>query len=318
MPKQELRRVEELPLRQVFDDETTDFTPWLAENLDLLGEILDLNLTLKETEGEVGSLYVDIVADSDQGLVVIENQLERSNHSHLGQLLSYGAGRKARFLVWVAPEFKDEHRAALEWLNEGMPDAIEFYAVEVRILQIDDSPAAPRFSLVVSPNQWIREYTGGASSSLDGQRYKQFWSPLRERLRDIGISPNTRKSDLSMQSFKTELAVSGILYYLGFAGDSEAEVQFYIDTDDITYNKRLFDELQQHREEIEAAVGTDLRWDRREGNRASMIRARRRGSLDDPPDQLNDVREWMIETLVQLRGAIDPLFLARHDSSEAE
>lgn len=315
----ELGRLETLPLRSVWPNEANDFTPWLAKHLDLLGEALNLNLREVGQEAAVGPFSVDILAEArNVGRVVIENQLTLTNHQHLGQLLTYAAGQRASVLIWVAERFQDEHRAALELLEEWSPDGTLIFGVEVRVVRIGDSSLAAEFRPVVSPNAWMRESRRVASSGPDADRYRAFWRPLRERLSAQGIPPNTRRSDASMQSFKSARPIGGILYYLGFAGDSEAEVQFYIDTDDITYNKNLFDELHQHREQIEEAVNGILQWDRREDNRASMIRARRRGSLNDPDHQLNEIRDWMIKTLVNLRGAIDPLFLAHQDSLDVE
>lgn len=319
MPTQELGQLESLPLRSVWPHESGDFTPWLAEHLGLLGSAQNLDLREVEQEAAVGPFSVDILAEAaGVGRVVIENQLTLTNHKHLGQLLTYAAGQRASVLIWVAEQFQDEHRAALELLDEWSPDGTLVFGVEVRVLKIGDSTPAPEFRPVVSPNAWLRGSRRVASSSPDAERYREFWSPLRAKLSEQGIPPNSRRDDTSIQSFKSSLPASGILYYLGFAGDSEAEVQFYIDTDDIIYNKELFDELHRQKDEVEMAVGSTLQWDRREENRASMIRARRPGSLNDPLDQLNEVREWMIETLVNLRGAVDPLFLAYQDKLNAE
>lgn len=318
MVNQEIGRLEEVPLREVWPNEPRDFTPWLARHLDQLGEALHLNLVPVQEEGDVGSFRVDIVAREDNGPAVIENWLEVSDHDHVGKLVTYAAGRDARTLILVAREFKDEHRAALDWLNQWTSEDIAVYGVEVRSVRIGDSLPAPVFTPVVVPNAWTRESRQVASMNSSATQYRTFWAPLREYMRDRGISLNTRRGDASMQSFKSVPPVSGILYYLSFAGDSEAEVQFYIDTDNSTYNKTLFDQLQGHKDDIEAAVGTTLQWDRREENRASMIRVRRPGSLNDPHDQLNETRDWMIETLVNLKGAIDPLFSTYQDSLKAK
>ena len=134
MPKQELGRLEEVEMREVFADEPSDFTPWLykGENLDLLGDAINLDLTPSEREGAVGTLSVDIVAKSELGVVVVENQIKQSDHSHLGQLLSYAAGRDARFLVWVAPAFKRRAPGRACLAERWMPEDLEVYGVEVR------------------------------------------------------------------------------------------------------------------------------------------------------------------------------------------
>ena len=149
-------RIERLGIREVWADEAADFTPWLAENLDTLGWELGLNLELVETEKTVGSFYLDIlVRDVDNGtLVAIENQLEWSDHSHLGQLLTYAAKCEATAAVWIASEFRYEHRETINRLNQWTGNKIQWYGVEVRCIKIGDSMPAPDFRVVAAPDGW--------------------------------------------------------------------------------------------------------------------------------------------------------------------
>ena len=312
-------RLETVPLRNVWQDEAKDFTPWLARHLDLLGTALNLELTLLDEEAAVGPFSADIVAEAaGVGQVVIENQLTLTDHRHLGQLLTYAAGKRASVLIWVAQRFQDEHRAALELLDDWSPEGTLIFGVEVRVVRIGDSLPAPEFRPLVFPNEWIRESRRTSQASPDANRYREFWRPLRAQMTGEGIPPNTRRGDASSQSFRSAIGTNGILYYLTFKGDSQAEVQFSVDTDNITQNKDIFDELFQKREEIEQTVGTTLQWDRRDENRASIIRATHSGSLDDPPSRQDEIREWMIEVLMLLKGAIDPLLLAHQSSLDTE
>ena len=149
-------RIERLDVREVWGDEAADFTPWLVENLDVLSEELGMDLKLLEQEKAVGSFYLDILAKdaTDGTLVAIENQLEWTDHSHLGQLLTYSAKCDTGAAVWIAPEFRYEHRETINRLNEWTGDKIAFYGVEVKVVRIGDSPPAPDFRVVAAPNGW--------------------------------------------------------------------------------------------------------------------------------------------------------------------
>ena len=149
-------RIEQLDIREIWADEAGDFTPWLAENLDLLGKELGMNLELVEVEKAVGPFSLDILArDVDNGtLVAIENQLEYSDHGHLGQLLTYVAGCDAGVAVWVSPWIRPQHRQAIDRLNQVSDGEIQFYGVEIRAIKVGDSSPAPDFRPVAVPDEW--------------------------------------------------------------------------------------------------------------------------------------------------------------------
>src|SRR4051794_2797563 len=142
--------------RDVWMSEAGDFTPWLAENLDVLADELGMSLTLLATEVLVGEFRVDIEAQTPDGrVVIIENQLEHSDHRHLGQLLVYASGLEAAAVVWVAPRFREDHRRTLDWLNERTDSGVDFFGVEVSVVQISEvGPRAPVFEVVARPNNW--------------------------------------------------------------------------------------------------------------------------------------------------------------------
>src|SRR4051812_28339062 len=149
-----LRRVANA--RDVWTSEAADFTPWLAENLDVLADELGMSLTLLATEVPVGEFRLDIEAQTNDGrVVIIENQLDRTDHGHLGQLLVYASGLEAAAVVWVAPRFRDDHRRTLDWLNERTDTGVDFFGVEVSVVQTGEmSPRAPVFEVVARPNDW--------------------------------------------------------------------------------------------------------------------------------------------------------------------
>jgi hypothetical protein len=159
-----LRRVAQP--RDVWPTEAADFTPWLAANLDVLADELGMALALVATEVPVGEFRLDIKAETADGkIVIVENQLERTDHGHLGQLLVYASGLEAAIVVWVAPSFRDDHRRTLDWMNERTDEAVSFFGVEVAIVQIADGPRAPVFEVVSRPNDWQKQVkttaTGG-------------------------------------------------------------------------------------------------------------------------------------------------------------
>ena len=184
-----LSKLERVPLREAWKHEAGDFTPWLAEeeNLNALAEALGLSeLELVATEHWVGDFKLDILCTDGEDQVIIENQLAKTDHSHLGQLLAYAAGVGAKKVIWVAESFRAEHAAALQFLNENTTDDLAFFAVEVELWKIGDSPLAPKFEVPVKPNDWAksgREQARAVSSSSSTKQLQlKFWSALIEKL----------------------------------------------------------------------------------------------------------------------------------------
>ena len=157
--KKPLSKLERVPLREAWKHEANDFTPWLAEedNLNTLADALGLpDLELVATEHWVGEFKLDILCTSGDDQVIIENQLEKTNHTHLGQILTYAAGTGAKKVIWVAESFRPEHVAALDFLNQNTTEELSFFAVEVELWRIGDSPLAPKFEVVAKPNDWAK------------------------------------------------------------------------------------------------------------------------------------------------------------------
>src|SRR5699024_2637582 len=154
-----LRRLEVLRIRDVWANEASNFTPWLLDNADVLSEALGMDLALDVAEHPVGDFSLDLTGtDRRNGeSVIIENQLEESDHKHLGQIMTYAGGTEATNIVWVATRFREEHRAALEWLNERTDERTRFFAVTIELVRIGDSMPAPRLTLVVRPNDWGKQ-----------------------------------------------------------------------------------------------------------------------------------------------------------------
>ena len=178
----------DVPLRHAWAHEAHRFTPWLAANLGRLGDVIGIPLELAGTEIRVGTFSADILArnPTDDSVVLIENQLDASDHTHLGQIMTYLAGLEAQTMVWVAPMFRDEHRSAIRWLNERTVEPFAFFAVRVRVVRIANSPYAPLFEVLERPNNWDRQVSEkkraveGDLSEL-GQHRLAFWAHVCER-----------------------------------------------------------------------------------------------------------------------------------------
>ncbi|MEO6994507.1 MAG: DUF4268 domain-containing protein [Lacunisphaera sp.] len=184
-------RLQRVGLREAWPKEDRNFTPWLAkaENMDLLGETIDLRLECVAQEKVVGPFRADLVCKdtTTDHWVLIENQLEPTDHSHLGQLLTYAAGLEAVTIVWIAERFIDEHRAALDWLNEHTVEGINFFGLEVELWRIGDSPLAPKFNIVCKPNEWTRSVIKSRENSDSKQFCLDYWSGVLNALRPSGI-----------------------------------------------------------------------------------------------------------------------------------
>ncbi len=289
--------------RMLWPDESHDFTPWVAENLDLLGEELGLDLELEDTETTVGDFFADITATETgrTAKVVVENQLAATDHTHLGQLLTYASGQDADIVIWVTTEFRDEHRQALDWLNQRTDDSLEFYGVTVDLKRIGNSLPAPEFRSVASPNAWQKEtrklISGGSSHK---EKYREFFQVLVDELRDKHQFTKVTKAQpthsCSFQSGHTRISY---LAAFGTKARSRVEVQLGRQRD---FNKHIFDGLFERRCEIEEAMGTTLIWERMDQQKSSRIIQHTKGSINDPEQDLAKLRGWMVKTLLKFNA----------------
>ena len=310
---QELATIERVKdIRSIWPNEADNFTPWLADNLSALGKALVLDLDLEDVvkEAPVGTFKLDIrtrVVGSGRP-VVIENQLGSTDHSHLGQLLTYAAGFDANVIVWIAEEFKDEHREALDLLNRRTDEESEFFGVVVEVWKIDDSRPAPYFRVVSAPNDWRKQSIGRrrqANVSEKGEQYRQFWQPLLERLnREDGWNVRT---DNTASWFTAGSGIAEVWRNMSFyVRNREAAVELSLQTPNKDWNKSFFDLLKESRGEIEAELGTDLMWERLDDNKTSRVGIRRRGSMDAPPQELDEIRSWMFDNVVRFKQIFPP------------
>ena len=294
------------PLRGVWPDEARDFTPWLADNIDALSESVGIELEVKGTEVPIGRYSVDILAEDvgQKRKVVIENQLEATNHDHLGKVLTYAAGVDAEVVIWLASSFTDEHRAAFEWLNRRSQQGVEFFGVRVELLKIDESKPAVNFDLVIVPAEKVARASRQPSSER-GEAYREYFQILLDRLRDDHGFTRARKGQpQSWYSFTS--GTSGIQYGATFASGNVARVEVYIDTGDGAQNEAAFTFLNDRRVEIESELGHPLEWQELANRRACRICFERPGSIDDAEHDLSQLRDWMVDRLLAFKTVFGP------------
>ena len=301
----ELAKLESVSVRTVWEHEAVDFTPWLAKNITQLGEALNMDLEVIQQEAQTGDFYLDILArDRSTGAIVaIENQLEWTDHSHLGQILTYAGGHDARVLIWVTPGFRDEHRAALDWLNRWTPDEIEVYGVEVRTVKIAKSPVAAEFVPVAFPNAWSKR--GSRSQGGPSQRNLQsrdFFQPLIDDLHARGFTD--RRRALARQDHPFPSEASGITYHASLWNNDKAWV--YISAPQRIKN-HIFDRLREDSDEIENLLDLESNSDAEMVWRtdARNIAVSRYGSLDDEKRH-DEIRKWMFHYLIKFKEVFNP------------
>ncbi len=234
-----------------------DFTRWLSqeENLDILSEEIGVDIKLIKTEASVGKFSVDILAEEEMSgrKIIIENQLEDANHDHLGKIITYASGYDAEIIIWIVRDLRDEHQKAIDWLNEHTDENISFFLIKIELWQIEDSLPAPKFEIMVSPNEWAKTIkTSSSNGELTNTKIQQleFWNKFKEyvRVNDTQIRLRTPRPqhwyDLSMGSSEAHVALS-----LNSREDLIG-CELYIDR-----NKELFHFLAERKEEIEKEIG---------------------------------------------------------------
>ncbi len=267
-------KLQEVDIRELWKHEQKDFSSWLAkaENIEYLNEILGLTLVNTDREVYVGSYRCDIVAKDETSdiTVIIENQLEASNHDHLGKIITYASGLDAKVIVWIVKQAKEEHRSAIEWLNNNTRSGIDFFLLELHAYKIGESDPAPKFEIVEQPNDFIK---ASQSSGLDkGETSKsqserlQFWTQFNNVIAAKGKPFNIRKAttdnwyDVAIGNGSCHIAIT-LVNTSSFIG-----VGLYIPD-----NKELYDALYLKKDEIEESIGFELDWQRLDGAKASKI-----------------------------------------------
>src|SRR5258708_22542831 len=313
MDKPVLGRLELVDLRSAWNNESTDFTPWLAkqENLELLGKAIGLELELEAREKYVGPFRADILCKDtgSDSWVLVENQLEQTDHLHLGQLLTYAAGLQAVTIVWIAAKFTDEHRAALDWLNAVTGETINFFGLEIELWRIGNSAMAPKFNVVSQPNDWSRTVSEGAKR-LEAANYSEaqqlqleFWTEFKNFLQQhqssihIGVPQPQNwmdfpigRSQFSLQAFinTREKRIGIALALFG----SNAKPHYYF--------------LEREKIDVQSELGTALDWAENQGKIMSYVYLHERNMNPLVMEQWPEQHIWLWEKLEAFKKVFAP------------
>jgi hypothetical protein len=292
----QLARLKKVELREAWKHEANDFTRWLAEeeNLRLLADEIGFDLKLVQLEASVGDFNADILAEEENTgrKIIIENQLELTNHSHLGQIITYASGYDAGVIVWVVKGVREEHRQAIDWLNNHTDDTIEFYLVKVELWQIGDSPFAPKFDAICKPNDWAKAVKGATdqhelSETKAGQL--EFWTRLKEYAQQ-------RKSKLRLQKpfpqHWTNISIGSSDAYVALTVNSKEAtlgVELYIPND-----KKLYEGLLARKNDIERDLGEMPQWMALPEKKASRIKVTTPGDFEQKSAWDSHFR-WLVD-----------------------
>lgn len=301
MELDKLKRIDDL--HKVWKREDKDFTRWLAkdENLALLGEAIGIDLVLEEIESNVGSFHVDIFAteESSGRKVIIENQLTSTDHDHLGKLITYASGKDASYVVWIVRNARDEHRQAIEWLNQHTDENVGFFLLEIEIWQIADSPYAPKFNVVERPNEWTKEVRHSCELTPTKSKQLAFWQAFNEYAARNGNFCKSFKLHKPYAQHWYDLSIGTGKCFVNLTVNSqsrEAAAGIYIPD-----NKDFFHSFDNKRKEWEDALGCGFHWT--EANKATRFFTTRKFDLDKT-SEWDEVFAWFCDITPRIKANI--------------
>lgn len=301
----EIGKLIEVDVRELWKHEQYDFSNWLAKesNIEYLNEILGLTLIEVDKEINVGPYRCDIVAtDETSGLkVIIENQLESTNHDHLGKIITYASGLDAKVIVWIVKEAKEEHRAAIEWLNNYTSSEIDFFLIEIHAYKIGDSNPAPKFEVVEKPNDFVKRSKNKDDGELNTSQTERliFWQLFNDRVELKGKPFNIRKPttdhwyDIAIGTSAAKIAVDLV------NKENCIILELYIHSD-----KDLYDSLYEKKNEIEGETGLTFEWNRLDSKKACRIKHFIYGLDFDNHSNYNQLMDEVIDKAIIMRKVI--------------
>ena len=294
-----LGTIKKMDLRDVWSSESSDFTPWLAkeENISLLGDAIGLELEVESQEKNVGPFRADILARdlTSNHYVLIENQLEQTNHNHLGQIMTYAAGLDAFSIIWIAKSFTEEHRAALDWLNRITEENINFFGIEIEVIQIGDSLPAPQFKVVAKPNDWSKSVRSSASTGeLTDTKLKQqqYWTEFKEYVEKNGSPFKVQKP--SPQHW-TNIALGRSNFYLSLTVNSQSHIICINLEIGGARAKEHFDKLRDlYEEDSKEHISADIEWLRLDDRKSCMVKLSKSFNFTDESSR-DEQYAWFVE-----------------------
>ena len=299
-----LGKLEEIKdLRTVWPHEAADFTPWLSEddNIALLADAVGIDITVDETESSVGDFHVDLFA-SETGTerkIIIENQLGDTDHDHLGKLITYASGKSADVIIWVVKYAREEHKAAIEWLNNHTDERIGFFLCEIKLYRIGNSAPAVKFEVVEKPNDWTKEVRKTEMTSATQQQRYEYWVAFQDYAFQNAQFANTfsRRKPSTDHWMNFGIGISGCRIVVSrIQKRDELDVELYIDED-----KELFCALLQNKDAIERECGFSFDWRELPERKASRIVLEKSVSLADRSEWTSQF-EWLIDVMLKMKA----------------
>lgn len=296
--------LEKVNLQTVWPGEATNFTPWLSDNIQILGNVLDMELEFIASEVPAGGFSADILAKdiATNKNVVIENQYGNTDHKHLGQLLTYASVLHANTIVWIAESIREEHKAAIDFLNDNLKESLLFYAVEVSLIKIDNSKPAYIFTIISKPSIKEQMSTKNFSEiSESRERYRSFFQSLIDKLRENHHFTNAKAGQ--PQNWYTFASEDSKIfkYSVSFATGNRMRAELYLDSGDKEKNENLFEYLLERKYEIENTFGEEFSWEKLETKRACRIAVYIGASIEDDTEHLEKIEAWAIEHLLKMK-----------------
>lgn len=295
-----IRKLTKTDLRDVWPTEPS-FTSWLFENMEILNEQIGLKLNALEKEKSVGPFFVDIMAEDQDGRpVIVENQLERTNHDHLGKVFTYLSNLEGKTAIWISSEPRPEHITAINYLNEIVPEDTSFYLIKLQVFKIGDSDPAPLFNVIAGPSP---EATAGGKikkefAGREKQRFEFF-----EQLLEKSNEKSTLFSNVSPGGAQNWVTAGAGKYGLGFnyvIKLNEARVELFISGTDAEQNKNRFEKLMESSKEIEKAFEEPLVWDFKIERKQQYIRSISRvGGLQDE-EKWSEIQDDLVDRMDRL------------------
>lgn len=303
-----LGRLTRVPPREVWPHEAHSFTPWLLNNVDVLSDLLGMDLALDVAEHPVGGFSLDLMGrDETTGeVVIVENQLETSDHGHLGQILTYAAGTDPTTIVWVAASFRPEHRAAIDWLNARTDENTRFFGVELGVVRIGQSAPAPSFRLIAQPNDWektVRAATSQAEATGKQVLYRAFWSRWIDLLHSDRPNWSRATRPPTGAWFSMTTGTTGATYYTSFTKRGLSS-ELVFESPDAEINIARFNALKVNESPMEQSYGEPLDWQELHGRKATRIADYLAGADVSIEENWDLYLAWLLERQTRLRNAL--------------
>ena len=301
-----LDKLDKIDLRDVWKHEASDFTNWLAmpENFQLLSEEIGLDMQVLKTEANVGNFSADILAEETNTgrKIIIENQLEITNHDHLGKLITYASGLEAHYIIWIFKEMRDEHRRAIDWLNEVTDEDLNIFAIKMELWKIGNSLPAPKFNIICSPNDWAKAFKKNSNSQnlTDNNLIQlEFWKGFADYL---SIQKTSFKAQKARPQHWYSISIGSSQYHLSLVISVKynfLRVEFYISN-----NKEIYKKLLPNQAEIEKSFGEPLSWNDMPDAKASSISIKKENMDIKKKENMDDAYKWLFENSEKLYNAV--------------